>query len=302
MQIRELNFGGWQVRVGDHTEVFGRRHVEETKSILDIWQTVYPKEDTYVCQEFGVPSLFVRIDCVPDPIRPFEIEERPQGAGLMRQINDDFRQRLDALRAKWPKFVSVISPRREKHGDDHLWLDVVEPSKVNGHLVLARCEPHEEEFHRFAARSVSTIKTEGDKGYGVHFGWWQEVTWNEVSVNPDMLPWKVGFALKPTQGSKCHDVHIVAGEGARKEDGSTRKKVLETLQQRGRMYLQPYIPPKQMIIHNKKHYQIWRVYFGFDPETREWVPLGGAWNARRSLRVHGASDTIFGNVIVADDI
>jgi hypothetical protein len=52
-------------------------------------------------------------------------------------------------------------------------------------------------------------------------------------------------------------------------------------------------------MNGSRYYEIWRVFYGFDPETRDWLPLGGVWNARpNTLRLHGASDAIFGAVVI----
>jgi hypothetical protein len=40
-----------------------------------------------------------------------------------------------------------------------------------------------------------------------------------------------------------------------------------------------------------------RVLYAWDPSARRYEPLGGSWNARPNVKIHGASDTVTGPVL-----
>lgn len=54
------------------------------------------------------------------------------------------------------------------------------------------------------------------------------------------------------------------------------------------MYLQEYIPP----IREDGLFKIFRIFFGYDPDIKEYAYLGGLSNARPNLRIHGATDMV----------
>lgn len=45
-------------------------------------------------------------------------------------------------------------------------------------------------------------------------------------------------------------------------------------------------------------WMIFRVFCGYNCQTKHWECLGGNWNARHNLRIHGASDALFGPAVV----
>jgi len=293
MQTRNIVCNGWTFKFADLPIQFGLEHQERASQVLSQWGTFFPKENTWVQNTHKVPSLIVRLDCVihEGELFLYEIEERPSGIGLTCLLNEQFKNRLAELRAKWPTFKVVISSRRQKGTDDHLWLGV--DNSDNSSLVLVRAEPDESDFHYLEVLSVSSVKEKGNKGYGVLLGLWEEIlTEDEVS-----LPWDSTFVLKPVQGSKCHNIRIWSPIDKSKGIGglSTRTKICQTLAQEKRMFLQSFVPP--MNIENSEYKAILRLFFGFDPELRSYSYLGGLWVARpNQFIVHGATDNIVGPV------
>ncbi len=291
--------GPWQVRCSSWQETVSTVQASELATVLRAWQQVFSKEGTFAQTEFNTPSLLVRVDCAPSNsgLGIYEVEERPAGVGIAAAVNAGFATRLAVWRLTVPEFKVVVSPRRGEPGtDDYLWCPVAETDYLG--LVLVRSEPDETEFHHLASRSISSIRTKGDKSYGVPLGWWREAR------SFERLPWQEGFCLKPCQGSKCRGVHVFppktsrpggkAGSGA-----STKSQVERALEVAGRMYLQPYQPPLRRELEGLEYRVIWRLFFGFEPAKKSWIPLGGIWTGRASsFRIHGSSDSLSGPLVV----
>ena len=298
MQIRKESFQGWQLNLSDEKFVFPDFAKEQADTILSEWPKVFPKEDTWVQQELGVPSLICRLDCIidRDELKIFEIEERPAGIGVTANMNPDFSLRLKAVMRSWPEFSAVISPDR-KAGDDCLWIPKVSMKDAlsSDGLLLIRAEPDQHEFHSLQNRSISSFLEKGNKSYGLALGLWKEVCLDDF----DNLPWDDGFCLKPIQNSKCRDVEIWHPIHSKKKSNiggcSTRTRIKKTLERNGTMYLQDMLESTDSLIDGFK--MIFRVFFGYSINKGEFEFLGGVWNARPNLKIHGAPDTIMGPVM-----
>jgi hypothetical protein len=267
--------------------------IEQCDDAIDMWLKYFPFESTWIQNNYGVPSILIRLDCVVNAngkLELYEVEERPCGAGLVSKFNPFFKDRLDSVRKSWPDFEAVVSPER-KYSDDLEWL----PSYGgNGSLVLVRAEPYEKEFHHFQSRSVSTIVTEGDKRYGVGMGLWSLVT--PESFQNDEI-WKMPFCIKPLKGSKCMNLEIWHPESRFKSGFgvSSRGRILKAIEREQRMYLQKFIEP--MKVDGFEGNMIYRIYFGFDLLKKKYEYIGGCYNVRSSFKIHGASDSVFGPVV-----
>ncbi|MDO8524617.1 MAG: hypothetical protein Q7R99_03240 [bacterium] len=291
---RIISLGGWETIVSDESLTVNPRGMSE---IVKKWANLFSYEPTWVQKEYEVPSLIVRLDCVvrDGELGVYEIEERPAGIGLATLINPEFKEILVSLRKKWPLF-DVLASGKRRPNDDYLWATVISFSEAvvanSSNPLLIRAEPEEKEFLQFEKRSVSSFSRKGDKSYGIHLGLWREVPSEED------LPWDKPFCLKPTQGSKARDVKIWLPKHSEKEifskGASSRSQILRVLNERGKMYCQDFIPPMPW----GAMCRILRVFFAFDTEAKKWIPMGGFWNARPNLLVHGASDSVFGPVML----
>ncbi|MFA6252470.1 MAG: hypothetical protein WCX74_03660 [Candidatus Paceibacterota bacterium] len=282
----EWNFGRSEEIIALSGEV-----LEQCYSAIEKWVIHFVPEPTWIFNTHGVHSILIRLDCIVDQnekLRIYEVEERPCGAGIVSTFNPVFEQKLRQVKKTWPSFEAVISHRR-KYTDD---LDWIPPYGGNGSLVLVRAEPEEGEFHCFQPHSVSTIVNEGNKQYGVGMGLWASVTPETFSENG---VWKNPFCLKPSHGSKCQNLEIWHPEKKFKSGYgiSSRKRILETIEREGEMYLQDFIEPMRV----DGGYMIYRIYFGYNMEERRYEYIGGCYNIRPSFKIHGATDSIFGPVV-----
>ena len=294
-----LTIGGWEIKVLPQERIFTQRNIEEGLSVINRWSQVFPKEETFVQKTYGIPSLIVRLDCSVQngTLGIYEVEERPAGIGLTTHLNTDFKTRLEAIKNKWPVFKSVVStdPRR-KATDDHLWIEPYNP-RDNNELVLVRAEPEEVEYHDFEPRSVSSLKKKGDKSYGEALGLWKKIT------DPDEIDFSKGCVVKPLQGSKTRDIFIfIPVPGSKRPPGaSSSNRIREAVlagSKAGGVYCQPFFPPMESGISDEFKWMIYRVFFGYNTDTGQWECLGGSWNARYNLKIHGAGDSLSGPVVL----
>jgi len=271
--------------------------IQLLSSWVSTWNEQFPNEQTWIRNVAGVPSLIVRIDCTitNGDLYVYEIEERPAGIGMTVCMNSDFADRLCLIRKTWPEFKVIVSEKRTWE-DDSLWthLTDIDTIHTNSDLVLVRAEPGEQEFHGLTRRSVSSVSTKGNKAYGLNLNLWKKIK------NQDELSFEKPFALKTLQGSKTRGVFIYTPE---KLPGSeTKTKMLRVYEQnKDGMYKQDYMPPMKSGLGSFEEtnypYMIYRTYFGYNLASASWECLGGLWNARKSVKVHGASDSLFGPLV-----
>lgn len=289
--------GMWKMLVSDKKEIFSQEAQRQATILLDKWRWFFPQENSWAQKKFSVPSLIVRLDCVVHngQISLFEVEERPAGIGVTAQLNPVFRRKLGEIKREWPNFKSLVSHQRST-SDDVLWLESIsrEQAIANDELLFIRAEPEEQEFHSLIERSISTLLIKGDKSYGEKMGFWKEVGWEDF----DSFPWEDGFCLKPLKSSKCRGIEIWNPEFRKKKIGgtSTKTHIEKTLKFYGKMYLQDFIFP-MVDPDEKKLAMAYRVFFGYKPSLGNYAFLGGLWNARPNLKIHGAQDTLMGPII-----
>jgi hypothetical protein len=280
---------GWRVNYTDARKVFPVSAAEQAIAALGEWSQHFPVEQTWIQTVKAVPSLIVRFDCVIDDgkLIIYEIEERPAGIGLSGMISEPFAQEFTRVARTWEPFRVVVSPLR-RASDDVLWQKYLPWAHEDSKLVLIRAEPEEDDFHHLESVSVSSVKSKGDKSYGENMGLWHRVS------NKDELPWEESFVLKPLQGSKLKELEI--WDPQRRPGSSIRAKVEAALAKTD-MFYQVLHPPMQTGLPQFP-WMIFRIFAGYNFTSGEWEILGGNWNARHNLRIHGASDALFGPAVV----
>ena len=295
VELSSGNLGQWEIKTIERRLILPENIEVQAKNLLGKWINAFPREETWIQNSVGIPSLLVRFDGVDmdGELGVYEIEERPAGVGHTIMINSSFARNLDSVSKTWPDFDVVISPKRDP-ADDKLWRNVVSLEDSKG-LAYVRAEPDETEFAQLRSRSVSTISTEGDKSYGVDLGLWKFVD------DPKQFPERESFVLKPMQGSKGKEmVFYIADKNP--IPGNSRmknvcKKLEEQVEKNGGMYLQKLIPPMQSGF-DKYPYMIYRFFFGFNFDTGQWESLGGTYFVRNNVKIHGASDSLSGALVV----
>ncbi|MFA5023657.1 MAG: hypothetical protein WC523_01700 [Patescibacteria group bacterium] len=296
MKTEKRKIGSWEFAFSPTVYELTPEALNEAGTLIKAWQPVFPKENTWAQQHFGIPSLFIRLDCVVNgTVKIFEIEERPAGMGTMNELHPGFKQRLKKAQQDWPLIKLLVSPKRAGQ-DDYLWVEETSPEEArqSTDCLLIRAEPEEIIFHEFETRSVSSLKRKGDKSYGLPMGLWEEVTVNDLP----RLDWSKGFCLKEKQTSKTRGIEIwhprknqLSSQGI--GGVSTRTRIENILKEKGSMYYQPFIEPMESPVGQP---MIFRIFFFYDFDKLEYVYAGGFWNSRPNLKIHGATDAVVGLV------
>jgi len=299
--IKKLNLDRMSVFYTDRELSLPKAMVDESRLLIAMWVKVFPRENTWVRIKLEIPSLIIRFDATINEegkLQIYEIEERPAGIGIARVINNKFKEVFDRTRMTWPEVKVVLSPIRGSF-DDHLWTSVIKKNDVRG-KVLVRATREEKEFYFLENMAISSLKFEGDKTYGEKLGLWKKV------YNQEELPWEKSFVLKPIRGTTSKDIFIFIPKRLRKKfstsgskkPGHTISRIISEIDRRQEgMYCQFFYPPIETGIKDAKDKWKWtilRYFFAYNIIQKSWEYLGGFWNARGSLKIHGASDTLWG--------
>lgn len=296
--LSPLDVGEWSMSLTQTSMTLDPAVNEQFLDWIEEWAKL-PMHDeaTWVQREFGVPSLLVRYDATVDG-QPYELDGRPQGAGITAHFNPFFAERFANVKATWPDIVAVQTPKHAEYFcDDHFWLKRFPlGQEPEGVLKLVRNMPWDYAANHLTADAVAPVANEGAKAYGEHFGWWHKVTAAEVGE----LDWDKSFVLKPINGAKGHDIIIwVAGSTNKRPRGAvTKTKVKDTLLAQGEMWLQKFHAPHVVETEHGSRNLMVRPYYGFNIETRKWESLGGQAVLGDTLKIHGSSATIFARLEV----
>lgn len=268
---------------------------------LEQWVKVFPKERTLIQAKYGVPSLFVRFDCVlseSGEVQVYEIQDGCAWVGYAGVANEKFRDVRDTIvRRDWP-FLKVLRSDDYSDKDDDLWLEraSVQEALTSPHPLIARdrlSDLSESDQEKILGKSLRPLLSHNDKRYGVLLGWWKPVNW-ESTAHGTKLPWDKAFVLKPQFGFGSKD--IMFWNPSERAGRATRTQIERALQTHSTMYLQPFHPPSRIELDGAAYHSICRPYFIFSAKECAYVPAHGVWSARPypNLRIHGASDSISG--------
>lgn len=300
--IVPMQVGGWNLNVSRHVEVFPDWAVAEAQEFLLRQAQVFPKGETWVGRELGVHTLLARVDCVvrDGKLHIYEGEDRPAGVGVTSMLNPAFARRLAAIRSQWPKFRWVAYDKRPT--DDRLWLGdglTLTEALDCRDLLLVRSRPEDEAYHVLESRAVAPVRFEGCKQYGAELGLW-------TILGPDSALPTVTSVIKPWQGTRGRAIEIFVSEQEVSTFGLPRNRrlntgdVLRRIRVEGGVVCQSYIPAMRLSPCPEYH-GIYRMYFGDNPKTGAYEPLGGVWMATPGLIVHGMDTAITGPLVLEGD-
>lgn len=288
----------------------------------------YASENTKVYQTLGVPSLVVRVDTtVTDPyfisggngqfqlngsgIKPYELEERPAGLGVMSVVNPKFGQHLKSYLQPGERTFAVISPERQlrnNYDDDHLPGFVQSEKEAtrivtqNGGQILAR-DMKGNRLSGLAPHSISTIDTEGDKTY-------QPKVDSEITTNGSNIATGQAFVSQPiADTSKGYGLKFYLPNVSPSQIIESDQKYLVTdprkaaqLMRDKKTNIKPFYPPipinqisrETNLPEIERYAGIIRMYLIYNILNRSYQIIGGAFMARpnNSLLIHGTNDAI----------
>jgi len=114
-----------------------------------------------------------------------------------------------------------------------------------------------------------------------------------------------GFVLKPVWGYGSRDIHmhpIGPSYGYLRSHGGCSRDTIKELLCRPRQedwMLQPFFAPEIIRSFGTTEFRIWRIFAVRQSQSESFKLLGGLWNQRASLKVHGASNTTSGLIEMA---
>jgi len=269
------------------------------------------KHPWWSIKNLGIPSLLVRVDMAPPVLNDndkvdlcnllYEVEVRPGGIGLALSL---FLEKGDEKRVgQWQTVLRECKGLvniRSSIQDDRLAAQILglpyfeDFSGLQEGPYWIRTDQRNvpEELEKI---SLVPIREDGDKSYLVKLDLAEEI------IELECLNWSKPFIIKPRVGTRMEGVEIYLPNALRKEflgNGvsgvSTQSRIKRTLEKKIPYLVQPFIPPQKEEIEGKKGYTIWRIFFGWNNPRQGYCFLGGLWNWRPNLRIHGASDAVFG--------
>jgi hypothetical protein len=278
------------------------------KKILASWAMVFPKSGNLAERYFNVPSSLVRFDYVMHDGVPciYEVEERPAGLGVTSSIHPTFAGDIRRLFKKKEEVLQreialYISPGRDGSSDDDVFslktgIPVVRgpvaASELQRNAWYVRSGRREEDVSQlFTEHSISTLRHEGDKSYGLHLGLWKEIG------GPGDLDFSLPFVVKPRAGSRFEGVLLYHPDKKMGQGFATRTKVTDAVASGDVHFIQAYQRGEEAPFLGSKYHLIRRAYFVYSHELRDYVSLGGLWMATPTARVHGTSQAVSGVIL-----
>lgn len=299
--MKQLVIGDWEIKVGEPRQI-SINTVEKLEKFLTVeWLEavveIHKEDPWWGLEHLGLPSPIVRVDMAPCPaddgdIKNFiyEVEVRPAGLGLFLSMSPEAGIKEVLTNCGCQGFINI----RSSIQDDYLAAEMlglpyfkeVPPDLVGPYWV--RTNEREGEVLKLERVSLVPIRSDGDKRYLIRLGMAKE-----VSHSHD-LDWDAPFVIKPIVGARMEGVEIYIPPSLQKSfsrGSSTKNKIIQSISSRSYSYLiQPFIPPQ--LEGDDGCWSIWRLFFGFFCGRYRF--LGGLWNQRPNLRIHGSSDATFG--------
>lgn len=300
-----LPLGHYEIPYSETVIELDDSHRGQIRKIIDDSMAAYPNEDTLVWDVLGKPTAIARVDCTigPNGITPYEFEDRPAGIGVDHLL----RQRLTGqgsiegiqthIAEAFGSEVVVVRHADAYPSDDGVALRVTDDIRsVNGNVILVRGEPHmfgdEETYTELASKSISTIRTEGDKSYSLNVPEFEAL---EITSPVEMPRPDASFMLKKPQGSKAKGVSLYLNPEDRKIYGErgtvTHGKASRLVDEAGRMILEKFKPPVRVAGMGNMALRVMALV----GKERTDV-IGGCYVVRPELIVHGASNSFAGLV------
>jgi hypothetical protein len=314
--MKRMQVGNLDMAVGEE-RFLNRDQIANLTDLVQRWsvaETAIRKKDDvpiWAVRNLGVPTVLCRADIVPfasdeDPSRGlFEIEARPAGFGVLMTMFPHLRSFSECLRPIGPAGTVVLASRKVAAEDTRIFSDVMgwkwlsKRECGNGipDKVWARGSELDADsgvsLERLEKRGLAPLTNHGDKTYLLDMGLAEPI------FDPEDIDWDQPFVVKPQKGSKSDAVLLWHPEEKRKKTGGiyTKTKITKTLKEDRAFIRQHFMFPERERMCSKDGFTIWRIYFLFDARIGEYRFVGGMWNWRPCLKIHGAKDAVMGGIL-----
>lgn len=303
MKTETKTLGNWQIIVSDQRVLITQEEIEHLRGLAIKWVGCFPKEETFASQRLGTPSTIIRFDYVVKDgvVTVFEIEDRPAGLAVGSTVSVNFCTSLASFWKELEENVDrpvgiFVSKQRLGNCDDLLVPSLIPNIEVfqegaqipTESLLLVRCNRDELHLKDLVTRSISTVSEEGWKGYGKDLGLWK--------TYDGRLDFDGPVVLKPEYG--CRSEGVVIFDPNKRRSGFDTLSKLKRITEGATYYEQPFVEPETNSWLLPGYAMIRRLFFttlnGLD-----FRPIGGCWVARKSVKIHGASDSISGELVLS---
>ncbi len=314
IEMEKMQIGNWKINVGE-TKVLEESQISSLEEFIERWALIETeirrrKDAIYsaAVERLDIPTILCRIDMAPlsgtekkVEEKIYEIESQPAGMGITTKLGSlDF-----IVKEMWSSLgqigINVPSSQRSLKEEDRIfahamgwkWIESINDISSLPSLLWIRGRG-EELSSEILQRALSPITSHPDKTYLLGIGL------AETIEDVDNLPWKEGFVVKPLYGTECHNVLLWEPEEKKRETSGihTRTKIQKILNGKEEKFIvQPFIFPQQEKIEEETGWTIWRLFFAYDVSGKSWKFMGGLWNWRPCLKIHGASDAKIGGLI-----
>lgn len=329
MSTESFQLGKWIVNRSDEVVQLSTDAIAKLERLLNDRYLPFVRPDytndygpNYSMMVWGIPSPVLRFDMSPieGNAAPaiYEVEANPAGFGITEilcgRIGRPFVGPTIAVglrRLGVARIDSAVAPSRSDQTADHeIFVTALRKADITVESIQIG-NPHtgsplwmragEEDLGQIAHLRESWLLQHrdggGNKRYLVAINGARYLTdYPDAESLFDQHP--DGLVLKPWRSWGTHDVFIYAPNKPWKERSDTRSRIakqFERIAREGRkseFIVQDFHPPTC----HEKNFRIWRVYALWTPEG--YKVIGGLWNERPSLLVHGASDSVYGPILM----
>lgn len=338
MKLTRMKMGPWELIMGDEKVVLtpGQvRTLEETLTrYIEVATRTHDYGQNFAMKRWGVPSLVVRFDMAPmrddTELGIYEIEANTAGLGFLKLAGIPADRIIaQALQKHGISAIAMaIAESRATQGAELRFfmedmrrhgLTVTEVScdeqDLNGTPIWLRAgeEDHAQIRHLEGSSILLYRDGGGHKIYLLDLGGGKLLS-EFSSVDAFFAAYSDGFTIKPWRSWGTKEVFFYVPEQPWKKMGWTEPRartaigsILTDPSEAKRFVAQPFFAPglREEATPSEKPGQTgkikrfcraWRVCAVYTPNG--YRVIGGLWNERTSLRIHGANDTIWGPILV----
>ena len=297
-RVNFRQIGEWKFWHSKETLSLPEKNLLEAEKIVSAFSDSYPVKKTWVKENFGVPTLILRMDCsiLNGHLNPYKIDECPDGIAALKEINPKFCSVLNRSQNRWPKLRALRNSFSQSY-DDNLWLEEINPDEAlkNPGLLLIRAKSEEDVPEHFKKWLAHPLISQDDESCALKMGLWKEVNLNDF----DILDWQGGFCLRARNNSESAEIEIwhpqknkFQGQGIC--GFSTKLKIENALKENKQMFYQPFIMPMKSPSDKK---MVYRLFFVFNLSGgMKYEYAGGIWIERPNIVINRAEDSIIGPV------
>lgn len=336
-EVYAKKLGDWEVQVSKKAVSIGYRAAGVIEDFLNTkwlpcvrgakYSKIYRGSENWSTRKYNIPSILVRVDMPPMSLDTmhgqeeflglYEVEANPAGYGVAWLTGVSLYQVAASLSDLGIRKVmyGVAPSRRDQLADLQLFMRQMPSWVLNQQMETTEIDISSFSYDPWTPLWLRAGEEDmpllgglyrncllfhqdggGHKGYLCDIGSAKPLSQCE---NP-FREFVDGFVLKPFSGWGSQRVQIWTPQKLFKDRGLSLGRMgreIDAIEKENRtseFLVQPFLRPE---VHENR-FRIWRIYAVWHPSGRYKV-MGGVWSERPSLRVHGASDTIEGPIVVS---